>query len=176
VNGEVVIHRLDWLTHDRFADLLAEGEASGYRFLRRLIDEWESGVNRFARHGEALFAAEIDDRLVGMCGLNVDPYLDNPRIGRLRNVYVLAEHRRHGIGRRLVEGAVAAAGGHFDRLRLRAEEPGPAKLYESLGFLPCHGVPNCTHIMDLAGEFPAPGREHAGATSVGARVSGGELR
>jgi GNAT superfamily N-acetyltransferase len=156
MNGELVIRRLDRLTRDRFADVLAEGEASGYRFLLRVIEEWEAGVNRFAGHGEALFAAEIDDRLVGICGLSVDPYLNRPRIGRLRNVYVLADSRRHGIGRRLIAEAIAAARGHFDRLRLRAEEEGPARLYESLGFRPCPGVPDCTHIMDLAGESPAP--------------------
>ncbi len=93
MNGELIIRRLDRLTHDRFADLLNEGEAAGYRFLRRVIEEWDAGVNRFAGHGEALFAAEIDDRLVGVCGLSVDPYLNIPRIGRLRNVYVLAEYR-----------------------------------------------------------------------------------
>ncbi|MGP0064216.1 MAG: N-acetyltransferase family protein [Isosphaeraceae bacterium] len=155
MNGELVIRRLDRLTHDRFADLLAEGEASGYRFLRRVIEEWESGFNRFTRQGEALFAAEVDDRLVGICGLSVDPYLNDPRIGRVRNVYVLAEYRGSGIGRRLVERAIASARGHFDQLRLRAEEEGPARLYESLGFRPYPRVPDCTHIMDLPGEYSA---------------------
>jgi GNAT superfamily N-acetyltransferase len=155
VSQEVVLRRLDRLPPERFADLLAESEATGYRFLRRVADEWEGGVNRFLRPGEALIAAEIDDRLVGVCGLSVDPYLDDPRVGRVRNVYVLSEHRRHGLGRRLVEEAIALARGHFDRLRLRGEEAGPARLYESLGFRRCHDIPDCTHIMDLVGNSPA---------------------
>ena len=150
VNEGMVIRRLDQLPLDHFAPLLAESEASGFRFLRRVADEWQSGANRFSRPGEALFAAEIDGRLVGVCGLSIDPYLDDPRIGRVRNVYVMAEYRRHGIGRRLVEAAVSAARGRFDRLRLRGEAPGPARLYESLGFRPCQGIPDCTHILDLA--------------------------
>jgi GNAT superfamily N-acetyltransferase len=88
---------------------------------------------------------------VGVCGLNVDPYLDDPRVGRVRNVYVLATSRGRGIGRRLVGQAIAASRGHFDRLRLRGEEPGPARLYESLGFRACAGIPNCTHVLELGG-------------------------
>ena len=41
------IHRLDDLPLNSFAEMLAESEASGYRFLRRVVGEWESGVNRF---------------------------------------------------------------------------------------------------------------------------------
>lgn len=148
---EPVIARVDGLPPDRFAEMLAESEASGYRFLRRVADEWEAGVNRFARPGEALLVAEVDRRWVGICGLNIDPYLGDPGIGRVRNVYVLADCRRAGIGRRLVEEAIAAARGHFRTLRLRGEEPGPAKLYESLGFRPCRGVPDCTHLLEWPG-------------------------
>lgn len=145
----LIITRLDILRPDPFAEMLAESEASGYRFLRRVLDHWESGVDRFSRPGEALLVAELDRRWVGVCGLSIDPYLDDPRIGRVRNVYVLAEFRRCGIGRRLVQEAVSRARGRFDRLRLRTEEAGPTRLYESLGFHPRQSIPDCTHIMDL---------------------------
>jgi GNAT superfamily N-acetyltransferase len=143
------ITRVAELSHASLAVLLAESESAGYRFVRRLIDEWEQGVNRFSRPGEALFAAEIDGQIVGVCGLNVDPYLNDPCIARVRNVYVLAAWRRRGIGGRLVDQAIESARGHFHRLRLRGEQPGPARLYESLGFRPCSGIPNCTHFLDL---------------------------
>jgi GNAT superfamily N-acetyltransferase len=149
VTEDTIVTRLHRLPLEQFAVLLAESEASGYRFLRRVIDEWERGINRFSRTGEALFAAEIGDRLVGVCGLNIDPYLDNPRVGRVRDVCVLAECRGRGIGRQLVEAAISAARGHFDRLRLRGEEAGPARLYESLGFRACREIPDRTHILIL---------------------------
>jgi GNAT superfamily N-acetyltransferase len=149
VTGDATIVRVTDLDPDRFAPLLAESEASGYRFLRRVADEWARNAHRFERPGEALLAAEIGGRWAGVCGLSVDPFLDDDRVGRVRNVYVLADWRRLGLGRRLVLAAVAHARGRFDRLRLRAEEPGPARLYESLGFRPCRGVPSCTHRLEL---------------------------
>jgi GNAT superfamily N-acetyltransferase len=147
---EAAIARVTDLARDRLAVLLAESEASGYRFVRRLVDEWERGVNRFTRPGEGLFVAESGGQVVGVCGLNVDPYLDDPRVGRVRNVYVLAACRGRGIGRQLIERSIAAGRGHFDRLRLRGEEAGPARLYESLGFRPCAVMLDCTHILELA--------------------------
>jgi GNAT superfamily N-acetyltransferase len=151
MTGELIVARRDDLPLDRFAEMLAESEAFGYRFLRRVADEWASGANRFARPGEALLIAEMGGRWVGVCGLSIDHYLEDPRIGRVRNVYVLAAHRGAGIGRRLVEEAIARARGRFERLRLRGEEEGPARLYESLGFRPCRGVRDCTHLMELGG-------------------------
>lgn len=145
--SELIIARVDELPINRFAELLAESEASGYRFLRRVVNEWESGANRFSHTGEALLVAAIDGRWVGVCGLSIDPYLGDPRVGRVRNVYVLADCRKTGIGCQLVEEAIARARGHFDILRLRGEEAGPARLYESLGFRRCRGVPNCTHVL-----------------------------
>ena len=147
MSDELIITRLDDLPLHRIAEMLDESEGSGYRFLRRVVNEWTSGVNRFSRPGEALLVAEMNGRWVGICGLSIDPYLADPRVGRVRNVYVLADCRRTGIGRRLVEEAVARSRGIFDRLRLRADDPGPARLYESLGFRTCSGIPNCTHIM-----------------------------
>jgi GNAT superfamily N-acetyltransferase len=61
---------------------------------------------------------------------------------------VLARYREAGIGRQLVQEAVTRARSRFDRLRLRAEEKGPARLYESLGFRPCRGIADCTHVME----------------------------
>lgn len=142
------IVRVNDLPNDRFAEMLAESDAAGYQFLRRVASEWEDGFQRFSRPGEALLIAERHSRWVGVCGLSIDPYLNDPGIGRVRNVYVLADCRRLGIARRLVAEAITLARGHFDRLRLRGEEEGPARLYESLGFVPCRGQADCTHILE----------------------------
>jgi hypothetical protein len=44
---DAAIVRLADLSRNRLTLLLTESEASGYRFLRRLIDEWERGGHPF---------------------------------------------------------------------------------------------------------------------------------
>jgi GNAT superfamily N-acetyltransferase len=141
---EVNIERLADLPASLVA-LVAESEQRGYQFVRRLADEWATGANRFDKPGEALFGAWVAGRLLGVCGLNIDPYVADERIGRIRHLYVLEEFRRHGIGRRLVEAVVEAARGRFTVLRLRTESALAAAFYEKLGFCQQVGVPACTH-------------------------------
>jgi GNAT superfamily N-acetyltransferase len=145
---DVTVERLKDLPADALAPLLAESEWTGRRFVRRLSDEWAAGANRFDRPGEALFAAWAAGRLVGVCGLNVDPYAADRRVGRLRRLYVLAEFRRLGVGRRLVQAVVAAARGNFAVLRLRAEGPEAAAFFARLG-LRRVGAADCTHAVEL---------------------------
>jgi GNAT superfamily N-acetyltransferase len=133
--------------------LIAEGEQSGSRFVGRLATEWDSGTNRFDQPGEALLAARFDDQLVGVCGLNVDPYTAESRVGRVRHLYVMEAYRRHGIGRRLLADVVAAARGPFDRLRLRAANPEASRFYEAIGFAACPGEGDSTHALDLRGKL-----------------------
>ena len=144
-----LIERLSDLPADSFDALVAESEQAGWRFLRRLTEEWASGANRFDRPGEALLAALVGGRVIGVCGLNVDPYAAAPGVGRVRHLYVLSAYRRLGFGRRLVGEVIGAARGRFDSLRLRTDNPAAAQLYERLGFRRCAGVAECTHLMEL---------------------------
>ncbi len=107
--------------------------------LSTLTQRFHGGQDRFDRPGEALFAAWIDARLVGVGGLSRDPYLDAPRLGRVRRLYVHPRHRRVGVGAALVRAVEAAAGGHFDRLRLYTPSTAAARFYEQLGYLPATG-------------------------------------
>jgi GNAT superfamily N-acetyltransferase len=92
-----------------------------------------------------------DGRVIGVCGLNVDPYAGIPRVGRVRHLYVLTAHRRGGVGRSLVEAVVDAAGDRFDELRLRTQNPAAARLYERLGFAACTAAAASTHRRHLGG-------------------------
>ena len=126
--------------------LLTESEQAGMRLVRRLVDEWRDGSNRFDRPGEVLFGAWLDERLVGVCGLNVDPYVNDPQIGRVRHLYVLVEARRNGVARALMAEIFAAARGRFPTLRLSTWNPAAARLYESLGFRSVTER-DCTHVL-----------------------------
>jgi GNAT superfamily N-acetyltransferase len=132
-------------------DLVSEGDQLGARFVRRLVEEWTDGTNRFDRPGEALFGAWIDGRLVGVCGLNIDPYAGDERVGRVRHLYVLSGFRGSGVGRRLVTHVITAAHGRFDALRLRTNNSVAARLYETLGFLSCAGHADHTHVRKERG-------------------------
>jgi hypothetical protein len=79
-----MIYRLRDLPLTAVVTLVTESERSGLRFVRRLTDEWVSGANRFDQPGEGLFAAMVDGHVVGLCGLNVDPYTAEGRVGRVR--------------------------------------------------------------------------------------------
>jgi GNAT superfamily N-acetyltransferase len=129
--------------------LVADSERAGLTLGRRLVDEWDRGSNRFDRPGEALFGAWADGQLVGVCGLNIDPYAGDDWVGRVRHLYVRASARRLGFGRALVTRAIDAARGRFETLRLTTSNPDAARLYEAAGFQ-LAPARDCTHVLRLA--------------------------
>jgi GNAT superfamily N-acetyltransferase len=147
----VVIQSLTDLPTVQLAELIDESERLGFRFLRRLAENWATGANRFDRPGETLFGAFEGAKHVGVCGLNADPYAGG-RVGRVRHLYVLSSHRRRGIGRQLVESVIEYARPTFVRLRLRTNDASAARFYEALGFKPTPGEGHCTHALDIVPE------------------------
>jgi GNAT superfamily N-acetyltransferase len=146
--------------------LCAEARAEGYNFLDTLVREWETSANRFDAPGEILLGClektnfDAGD-LVAVGGLNRDPFAGLPEIGRLRRVYVRALWRRKGIGALLVTALITQARGHFQCVRLRAENPAAARLYERMGFIRITG-PDATHIL----RFDRPGGRPPGFKPV----------
>ena len=129
--GDLVIEKVRGLPKD-LELLVVESRVEGFEFVDRLVREWHSGENRFDQDGEALFAARLDGMLVGLCGVNRDPYLSDVTVGRLRHLYVARGARLLGIGRRLVHTVLEQARQHFGRVRLRTDAA--ANFYASLGF------------------------------------------
>ncbi|HSF83720.1 MAG TPA: GNAT family N-acetyltransferase [Anaerolineales bacterium] len=119
----------------------------GFKALQRLRDDWQAGVNRFSALGEAFYVARCDGALVGVCGLNCDPFAEDPRVGRLRRMYVHPQFRRMGIGRQLVLRAIEDGRGHFHTLRLRTVDEGASAFYKALGFDPVEGMEAATHQL-----------------------------
>ena len=147
---DLAIDRLSDLASGDVAELLSDSERLESRIVRRLVDEWGNGANRFDRPGEALFGARGAGRFLGVCGLNVDPYAGDDRVGRVRHLYVLSESRRQGVGQRLVQRVIQAARGRFDDLRLHTSNPEAARLYEALGFRPSNERVDYTHVAKVA--------------------------
>ena len=72
----IAIERFAGSTPD-LALLRQESTAGGYPFVGRAEVEWLNGANRFDGAGEGFFVACRGDTIVGMCGLNRDPYPDD---------------------------------------------------------------------------------------------------
>lgn len=117
--------------------------------MERLVDEWDDGSNRFDRPGETALEARLGSRLVGVGGLNQDPYMDDPQVGRIRHLYVSPDVRGIGVGRALVEALVDHARGRFTRVRLRTTRPGVSAFYLGLGFEETPDEDDSTHHMWL---------------------------
>ncbi|WP_458375214.1 GNAT family N-acetyltransferase [Pseudomonas pergaminensis] len=125
-----------------------EAVAEGFRFLTRLISEWESGTNRFNAPGECLMAAYSNQQVIGIGGLSVDPYTQ-PDTARLRRVYVTPAARNQHVGQALVKALVAQATLHFQTVRLSTDTSGGDAFYLRCGFTRTEDV-HATHIMALA--------------------------
>jgi len=142
------IQRIRYLPIQEFTEMLAESKMAGFRAIDRLVTDWETGINRFDRPGEALFIARKGNRILGVCGLNHDPYTDPSQTGRVRRLYVMQDSRRQGVGQILVHRVIEAATLSFDRLHVRTTNPIAAQFYQSLGFMPCHDEA-VTHTLNL---------------------------
>jgi GNAT superfamily N-acetyltransferase len=131
------------------AALLAASLAEGHNLVKRLGDDWNDGSNRFDRPGEIALQARLGAKLVGVGGLNRDPYLDDPAVGRLRHLYVLPDARGKDVGRELVLTLLDEARLTFRRLRLRTSQPEACLFYLALGFEETPDEPDATHLFRL---------------------------
>jgi GNAT superfamily N-acetyltransferase len=141
--------KLQQLTHlpPQMATLEEEAVAEGFRFLTRLISEWNSGTNRFDAPGESVMAAYLNQRLVGIAGLSVDPFTHD-RTGRLRRVYVAPASRGQQVGRRLVSALLAHAALHFESVRLYTDTSEGSAFYLRCGFTRTDDA-HATHIVQI---------------------------
>ena len=144
--ADAIVIRSIQLPIQGFDTLMGEARADHIAFLDRMDAEWQAGKTRFSHEGEVLFGAFVEDQLVGVCGLNIDPYLNNPRVGRLRHLYVGRTWRSKGVGGALVEAILGHAKSHFAIVRLRTDEELRGAFYASFGFRPIND-PNATHQL-----------------------------
>lgn len=128
--------------------LLEASKQEGFELVQRTIDDWESGVNRFSQTGEGLWGLVSSTELIGIGGLNIDPYIDDTGVGRVRHLYISQPHRRKGCAAFLMDTIIAQARSHFHLLRLFTANPAAAGFYERLGFehLPGYKV---SHVLKL---------------------------
>lgn len=125
-----------------FDRLRAEAQAGGYRHLDRLAADWVAGAMRFDRDGEALVSARLNEVLVGIGGLTLEP--SQPGALRMRRFYVRASSRGQGVGRALAQHLLDNARARHFPVTVNAAA-GSEPFWESLGFVPA-AVAGYTHV------------------------------
>jgi GNAT superfamily N-acetyltransferase len=133
---------------DGYDALLQESLSEGHAMLQRLRENWLNGTNRFSKAGEMLIGAFDGANLIGICGRNIDPYVEDSRTGRVRHLYVVRNARCHGAGRLLIDAIIDDAASFFDCLNARAPQTAFA-FYECLGFTRVENDPFVTHRLSL---------------------------
>ena len=129
--------------------LLEDSRNQDIVFVDLLVNEWIAKINCFNQEGEVFLLAKDDDRVVGLCGLNIDPYHRVSGLGRVRHLYVLSTKRRQGIGSQLIQQIIQQAKSHFELLNLRTNNAEADKFYLAQGFQRSYERPECTHILKL---------------------------
>jgi ribosomal protein S18 acetylase RimI-like enzyme len=114
--------------------LIGESVRGGYIFIQRTIDDWYAGTNKFDRPGEKLWGLFIGKDMIGIGGLNIDPYSPTPKVGRVRHLYVREANRRAGYATSIMNKILKEACYNFTVLRLFTDNEGASAFYEKLGF------------------------------------------
>lgn len=109
--------------------LVSESQVDGFRFLKRLVDEFNSGINRFDNLGEVLLAVREQDKLIAIGGINNDN-----GVARLRRFYVSKQYRRTGLGSRLLKELEQTAIKSFSEIVLFTDTSDAGKFYQSCGY------------------------------------------
>jgi len=132
------------LTSDDLNEILISSMQEGFRFVERLLNEYEIGTNKFDQPGEILLGCYVDSKLVGICGLNRQAMEGDMRVGRIRRFYVLPH-----IGRLLIEYLLKHASSHFNMLVLRTDNLTAAMFYEVIGFTRVDSNKDITHYINI---------------------------
>lgn len=137
---------IDDLSKVEVSKLVEESEAEGYRFLRRLVNQYEDGTNTFNKAGEVLYGVwDHTGELVAIGGLNRDPYSDKSGVGRLRRFYISEHARRQGIGTKLLREILDFGKSHFKEIVVRTDSSAADAFYRANGFSGGLGMPEATH-------------------------------
>jgi GNAT superfamily N-acetyltransferase len=142
-----VVLRETELPVESMSALVDAAGKEGHSFVMRLLRDWQTGDNRFRQRGELFLVAWDKSEIVGVLGLNQDPFAKDASIGRLRHLYVRPSHRGQGVGSELCRRALALAPKTFNVVRLRTPDNRPRAFYERLGFIKVFGDPKATYAL-----------------------------
>lgn len=126
--------------------LVQESKEEGFNFLIKLINEYESKRNTFSNTGECLYGIFRGDTLIGIGGLNQDPYTKDNKIGRLRR---LKDYRRIGLGKLLLKKLLRHAEKYFHVVVLHSDTKQGEEFYSANGFVKIGNYKGSSHLIRL---------------------------
>ena len=145
---EYTVERVGDLNSLDIARLVEESEEEGYRFVTRLVTEFEDGSNTFNKAGEVLYCVKnTDGSVVAIGGINQSPFSQEADVGRLRRFYVLDAVRREGVGTLLLQSIIDHAKHHFKEITVRTESAKADAFYRAGGFSFDDSASETTHIL-----------------------------
>ncbi|EEL87471.1 TPA: GNAT family N-acetyltransferase [Bacillus nitratireducens] len=115
--------------------LVQESKDEGFNFLIKLISDYENKINTFNKTGECLYGIFQGEKLIGIGGLNQDPYTENNKIGRLRRVYISKDYRRIGLGNLLLNRLLSHSEKYFKVVVLHTDTKQGDAFYTTNGFV-----------------------------------------
>ncbi len=142
---------------DELADILVDAVAHGasVNFLAGFSHAegrafWRGQIPGIAAGGKRLFVADDGARLLGTVLLMFAPQPNAPHRAEIGKMLVLSTARRHGLGRRLLTAAEAAAAAAGRTLLMLDTESGSAgdRLYRSCGWTEIGRVPDHSFTAD----------------------------
>lgn len=147
---EFKVKPLSNLFYSELTHLVKESKKEGFRFLERLVNDYETGANKFNKPGESLYGLfNKEGVLIAIGGLNLDPFSKEEKVGRLRRFYVSKNYRRIGLGRILLSQIICDAKNFYNVLVLHTDTEQGDKFYTSLGFSKEKIYLNSTHYLSL---------------------------
>ncbi|MBW3494366.1 MULTISPECIES: GNAT family N-acetyltransferase [Bacillus] len=129
--------------------LVQESKEEGFNFLIKLINEYESKRNTFSKTGECLYGIFRGDTLIGIGGLNQDPYTKDNKIGRLRRFYISKDYRRIGLGKLLLKQLLRHAEKYFHVVVLHSDTKQGDEFYSANGFVKGEYYKGSSHYIIL---------------------------
>ena len=145
---EYAVERVEDLHSLDITRLVQESEEEGYRFVTRLVNEFEDGSNTFNKDGEVLFCVKNNDgTVVAIGGINQSPFSEESDVGRLRRFYVLDAVRREGVGTLLLQSIIEHAKHHFKEITVRTDSAKADAFYRAGGFSFDDSASETTHIL-----------------------------
>ncbi|MGE7887036.1 GNAT family N-acetyltransferase [Bacillus cereus] len=132
---DIHTQQIENLMEYEFSHLVQDSKEEGFNFIIKLINEYKNKINVFNKTGECLYGIFQEDTLIGVGGLNEDPYTEDNKIGRSRRFYISRDYRRIGLGNVLLNQLLCHAEKYFEVIVLHTDTKQGNAFYTANGFV-----------------------------------------